>query len=170
MNENLTIDGLEYRIRRSPRRKTIGVTIDRDGSLILHAPLDCPQDTLISLGREKSFWVHTKLAERELRFRRRRPYEYVSGESFYYLGRNYRLLLVDPDPENPNAPPLRLHEGRFKLARTERDRAQERFQDWYVVHGQPWIERRAGRLTNRVRGIARGRDCEGPGISLGIMR
>ncbi len=38
MNEVLVVDNLEFEVRRSPRRKTLGLTVDRAGELVVHSP------------------------------------------------------------------------------------------------------------------------------------
>jgi predicted metal-dependent hydrolase len=148
MSETLTVGNLAYRIRRSAKRRTVGITIDRDGSLVMDAPVGCSQQIVERIGQEKALWVHTKLAQRELLFRPRRQREFVSGESFYYLGRSHRLLLAPG--ESAGTPPLRLHEGRFALRRDEVARGREHFRVWYTAHGQPWLERRIAALASRI--------------------
>ncbi len=149
MTDTLAVDGLTYELRRSPRRATIGITVDRDGSLILTAPEDCPEATIEETARKKQMWVHTKLAEKRLLFRPRAPKEYVTGEGFQYLGRSYRLLLVDAEDDSPT-PALRLRGGWFELRRDERHRAGEHFVGWYTRNGEPWIRRRVGLLADRI--------------------
>jgi predicted metal-dependent hydrolase len=146
----LTVDGLTYELRRSERRKTLGITVDRDGSLILTAPEDCPEETIQQTARKKELWIHTKLAEKRLLFRPKPPKEYVTGEGFYYLGRSYRLLLVGVPEDQAASPALRLRRGRFELRRDERHRADEHFVTWYVRNGQPWIQRRVDLLADRI--------------------
>ena len=46
MNEAIKIDDLTFEVRRSKRRKTIGVTVERDASLVAHLP----EDTSIDAG------------------------------------------------------------------------------------------------------------------------
>ena len=149
-NTSLVVDGLAYQLRRSPRRTTIGITVDRDGSLILTAPDDCPEETIEETAHKKQLWVHTKLAEKRLLFRPKPPKEYVTGENFYHLGRSHRLLLVDAPENDSSTPALRLHRGRFELRRDERHRAGEHFVAWYVRNGQPWIQRRVDLLADRI--------------------
>lgn len=110
MTNTLAVDGLTYELGRSPKRATIGITVDRDGSLILTAPEDCPEATIEEIVRKKQLWVHTKLAQKRLLFRPRAQKEYVTGEGFQYLGRSYRLLLVDAEADSPT-PALRLCGG-----------------------------------------------------------
>ncbi len=151
MSASLVVDGLTYELRRSQKRTTIGITVDRDGSLILTAPHDCPTQTIEQTARKKGLWVHTKLAEKRFLFRPKPPKEYVTGENFYHLGRSHRLLLVDvPEDHTATPPALRLRRGRFELRRDERHRADEHFVAWYVRNGQPWIQRRVDLLADRI--------------------
>jgi hypothetical protein len=125
--------------------------MDRDGSLILTAPEDCPEATIEETARKKQLWVHTKLAEKRLLFRPRAQKEYVTGEGFQYLGRSYRLLLVVAEDDSPT-PALRLRGGWFELRRDERHRAEGHFVGWYTRNGEPWIRRRVSLLSDRIGG------------------
>jgi hypothetical protein len=66
----------------------------------------------------------------------------VSGEGFPYLGRSYRLLLV-----NRQDVPLRLEAGRFRLLRPEAGRGLAHFIQWYTEHGRTWLRRRVEGLA-----------------------
>src|SRR5438094_9669142 len=98
-SERLVIGDLTFSLRRSNKRKTVGITIDRGGELILTAPDDCPLPKIAEIAHDKRFWVYTKLAEKAMLARPVGVKEYVNGEGFYYLGRSYRLLLVDPSTD-----------------------------------------------------------------------
>ena len=149
MTETVAADALVFTVKRSDKRRTIGITVDRGGALIMHVPKGTKRDVMKAFGEEKSFWVHTKLAEKGLFFRPAREREYVTGESFYYLGRNYRLLIVNvgSDAEEPT---LKLHEGRFKLRRDQLDNAANHFRNWYITRGQRWLARRVEGLIKRI--------------------
>lgn len=151
MSETLMIGDLWFDLRRSPRRKTVGITVDRGGELVVSAPDECPLEVVESSARAKLFWIYTKLARKEQLLSPTAPKEFVSGETFYYLGRSYRLRLIAP-PETA-APALRLHHGRFLLRRDERECAPEHFIRWYIGHGRPWLERRAALFAGRI-GVA----------------
>jgi predicted metal-dependent hydrolase len=142
----LTVDGLTFEVRRSARRATVGVTVDRGGELILHAPEDCPMERIEAFARQKQLWIYTKLAQKDRLTAPRRPKEYVPGEGFAYLGRHYRLRLVGDDA----AAPLRLYRGWFELRRRDTSDGRKHFTRWYRQHALPWIERRVESLTPRV--------------------
>lgn len=150
MSEHIVIDDLTFELRRSASRRTLGITVDRGGELVLHAPEAYSRQVIEETARRRQFWVYTKLAEKDLLFRRVFRKEFVSGEGFHYLGRSYRLLLVDAADSTS---PLRLHQGRFQLRRDALPRAREHFVRWYTEHGRPWIERRVGLFADRI-GVA----------------
>ena len=123
----------------------MGLSVERDGTLVVRAPLGTRLSVLERIVREKRSWLLGKLAQRELLQSHLVAKEYVSGEDFAYLGRNYRLLLVDEQDV-----PLKLEAGRFHLRRAEVPRARELFVSWYVAHATPWIAGRIGHLAARI--------------------
>ena len=145
MNETLSLVGLTFEVRRSATRKTLGLTVDRGGELVVHAPGDTPLDELERWARKKLVWVHQKLAiKEELRPLPREP-EYVAGESFYYLGRGYRLAIVDRQQA-----PLAFDGSRFILRRDARATARDHFRKWYTIAGSDWVTRRVRLLARKI--------------------
>lgn len=142
---SITIDDLNFELRGSTERRSLQVTVDRDGDLILFAPPDCDTATLEGFVRDKRFWIYRKLAEKELLRQPTVTREYVSGEGFPYLGRNYRLLLVDEQ-----STPVKLADGRFRMARSSADDGRSHMIRWYEQHAQPWLAQRVDRLAARV--------------------
>lgn len=142
----LVVDDLQFEVRRSPRRKSVQVTVDRGGELVLSAPEGCSVGTMEDFVREKRFWIYTKLAEKE-RLRSDPPpaKECVTGEGFPYLGRHYRLLVVDTQDV-----PVKLKRGRFKLRRSDAGNGHEHMRRWYMQHAEPWLSARVERFHRRV--------------------
>lgn len=86
---------IPFLIRRSMRRGTVALTIEHDGGLVVTAPNDVSVDKLEAVVRDKAFWVlqHSRQV-RELA-PRPAPREFVSGETVLYLGRQFRLKVVE---------------------------------------------------------------------------
>src|SRR5262245_30495409 len=93
--DTVLIGDLEFEVRESPRRATVGITVDRDGSLQLHAPRGCPPDVLAAWAHSKRMWVYRKLAEKDLLLSVNPNRDFVTGEGFAYLGRSHRMLVAD---------------------------------------------------------------------------
>lgn len=143
--DSLIVDDLRFEVRRSPRRTSMQITVDRGGELVLSAPEACPTRKIEDFIREKRFWIFTKLAEKEALRRDAPAKQYVSGEGFSYLGRRYRLLLVGEQDV-----PVKLEQGRFMLRRRDAIEGREHMIGWYTEHARSWLTRRVQRYQKRV--------------------
>lgn len=134
---------IDYTVERS-RRTTADVVIERDGRVVVRAPVSIPDERIEDLVEAKRYWIYKNLAEwRDLNATRVLR-EYRNGEGFLYLGRSYRLLLVADQAE-----PLLLKHGRFCLRRDLVERgdiaaAKAIFRDYYIARGTE-------RITGRVK-------------------
>lgn len=145
MNETLHIANLDFEVRRGPRRKTLGLTVDRAGELVVHAPKSASEEELRKWVDRKLLWVHRKLALKQDLNSAARPPEFVSGESFFYLGKSYRLRVTDGGEA-----PLQFNGEWFVLRRSERDQAAQHFRRWYLANGTPWLTNRVATWESRV--------------------
>ncbi|MDK4731524.1 SprT family zinc-dependent metalloprotease [Rhizobium sp. CNPSo 3490] len=85
----------EFLIERTARRKTVAISVGFDGVRVL-APSDLDDDRVLSIVRKKGAWLLRKMAAYNELGGQPIAREFVSGETFYYLGRQYRLKLI-PD-------------------------------------------------------------------------
>ena len=99
--ETLAVAGLAVEVRRSARRRTRELTVDRAGELVLHAPHSASLEELRRWVESKLLWVHRKLLAKEAYAGAPGVLEAVSGETIPYLGRNYRLKLVGDEQTGP---------------------------------------------------------------------
>ena len=81
-----------YGVRRSPRRATVSIVIDPHEGVVVRAPERTPVERLDRVVHAKARWIVERLNGRAAH--RPTPREFVSGESFLYLGRHYRLRVV----------------------------------------------------------------------------
>ena len=132
MSETLEIGGLTFEVRRSRRRQTLGLTVDRRGELRIHAPENTPAQELARWTRSKLLWVHRALARKEALAPKVRAPEFVSGENFSYLGQNYRLKLVRDAAES-----LHFDGNYFWLAEDARSEAEAHFRGIFRHAGVP---------------------------------
>lgn len=118
---------LSFIVKTSSRRKTLGITIERDGSLSVHTPLPVNIPDIEAFVNEKRLWIYTKLAEKDYFTEQAYPArQFCNGEGFCYLGRVYRLNLVENRMQS-----LIFKSGRFYLAKNKQASARELFIDWY---------------------------------------
>jgi predicted metal-dependent hydrolase len=143
----LAVAGLEFEVQLSPGRRSIGLTVDRDGSLIVSAPEDCDETDLVAFAREKRLWVYKKLAEKDLLLSPRPVRGFVTGEGFAYLGRSHRLLLREDAPS-----PVKLERGRLVMRQdvATSERAAAAIVDWYRTRALRWLPRRVRPWAERM--------------------
>lgn len=144
---------ISYAIRRSNRRATVAVTVAPSGAVVLTAPTDTPIERLDRIVHEKARWITGRLRLAEPAKLRPPAREFVSGETFLYLGRQYRL-----DVRRAGGPTsVTLERGRFRVqvhsAADELDRAvsiRTALVSWYREHAEARLPERvawwAGRL------------------------
>ncbi len=121
------------------RRKTVALVVERDGRLVVRAPLRFPQAQIDAFVSSHSDWVRSRQAL--VRKNYRPPHQFAAGESFWYLGQQYPLVIVEQ-----KRPALSL-EGEFRLARAAQPRACEAFEAWYRAQARPLIEERVAHFA-----------------------
>lgn len=148
---------INYTVERS-RRTTADIVIERDGRVVVRAPVSIPDERIEDLVETKRYWIYKNLAEwRDLNATRVLR-EYRNGEGFLYLGRAYRLLLVADQAES-----LLLKNGRFCLRRDLVDRgdieaAKAVFRNYYIARGTERITQRVKYYAPKVGVKPRGID------------
>ena len=81
---------LDYRIVYS-RRRTLSLSVERDASVVVRAPEGTPEGKIRQAVEAQKLWLFQKI-NHEQKYPPTRPRkEFVSGETFLYLGRSYRL-------------------------------------------------------------------------------
>lgn len=144
--ETLEVNNLLFEVRRSPRRATLGLTVDRGGKLVIHAPESSVVEELKGWTRSKLLWVHRKLLKKtETTAGLRREPEFVSGESFSYLGQTFRLKVLREARQT-----FRFDGKNFVLRASARSHASEHFRRWYVHTGRAWLRSRVSLLSRKV--------------------
>jgi len=138
---------LDFQMRRSSDRATVGITVERDGSLVLSAPEAASLEDLERVVGTKKTWIYTKLAEKEPLVQSAPKKEYVSGEGFFYLGRSYRLKVIDADQDEPK---LRFRQSRFELRRDAKSEGRDLIIQWYSGQFRPALARHISRLAPRI--------------------
>ncbi|RME01367.1 MAG: M48 family peptidase [Calditrichaeota bacterium] len=77
------------------KRKTLEISVWPDGQVIVKAPADKSIDAIVQRVRKRAPWILKQQAYFKQFESPHPPREYVSGESFRYLGKQYRLKVID---------------------------------------------------------------------------
>lgn len=131
------LEDVSYTIKRS-KRKTLSIYIERDGTVSILAPQTLSNDKLAKVVNSKKYQIYKYLAEWKAANAAQIHREYVNGQSFMYLGRNYRLEVT----EEPQNIPLKLKGGYFLLRQPDHPKAKLHFIAFYKQKVLPRIQQR----------------------------
>lgn len=99
-------------IRSTRRKKTIALSIEPDGKVLVRAPMNTTYSRLTHVVKSKAAWIITKLGSLNDVSQQLKK-EFVSGESFYYLGRHMRLKILKD--RNVKETVVRMYRGRLEV-------------------------------------------------------
>lgn len=139
--------GFDYSVERSPKRSTISIIVDPQQGVIVKTPSDTPKEKIHAILRRKMPWIHRKLKDLDKLVVPQPAREYVSGESFSYLGRHYRLKVNHACAEGDEE--VKLEAGRFVTCvphsasgELKETLIREILMGWYVQHAEDRLSER----------------------------
>ena len=117
-----------YKIVRSAKRRKLTISIERDRSVIVHAPLNTSVEKIQEVLQSKQHWIHQKISHSQKYQDLPHPpgKEMVSGESALYLGRQYRIEIIKNGLEEIQ------FDNRFSVPASLGDKGSEAFRAWYI--------------------------------------
>jgi len=149
------VRGIEYQLLPGSDRQTTDIVIERSGVITVRPPKRMSPEQVDETVLSKRMWIYRNLAGWRDLNAVRVTREWVSGESFLYLGSSYRLQMVDEQDE-----PLKLKDGRFCLLRAiveagGAEAAHLAFEAFYKDKGLPRIKKRVAYFAGKV-GVSAG--------------
>ncbi|ENS0480483.1 DUF45 domain-containing protein, partial [Klebsiella aerogenes] len=105
------------RVNRQKAGKAL-IKVHPDCRVQISATPDVPDTELIQAAQKRGRWIYEQLRTFRAQLEHVKPREYVSGESHYYLGRQY-LLKVIIDPSSVQG--VKLYRGKIEVSVRERN-------------------------------------------------
>jgi len=132
---------LSYSVRRSTRRKTLTITVERDRHVVVHAPSNTSDDVIRQVVESRRQWIFEKMHHGQKYQELPHPpgKELVSGESALYLGREYRVEVV------ANGLSEIRFTRRFLVPASQATRRKGAMREWYVARANEIILPRVNR-------------------------
>ena len=143
---------LEYQTVRSPKRKKLTITVERDRTIIVHAPQGISEEEVRRVVDAKRQWILTKLRHPQKYQDRLHPpgKEVVNGESAPYLGTDYRIEVTETASGEIEFSHI------FMVPAAHQAKRREVLRDWYIAQARekilPRVEQHARELGVRFTG------------------
>lgn len=120
----------EYFLVRQTRR-SISLTVDPSLRIVLKCPVDCDQERIQKFLKKKWRWMDKQISYFKKYKKASSEKEFISGESFLYLGRQYKLSVKKSKEDS-----VALKYGRLLLS-TTKDVDNKRYnkkllEGWYL--------------------------------------
>jgi len=107
----MNLNGLDINVIRSARKKTMHIVIERDGTVSVQVPENIEDNRILEILQTKEYEIHKKILYWKELNKEQIERQYVSGQSFMYLGKNYNLHIVEDQKRN-----LIFKDGKFLLS------------------------------------------------------
>ena len=136
---------LDYTVQRSAKRRKLTITVERDRSVVVHAPETTSEEKIRQVVDSKRQWIYEKIShpQKYHDLPHAPGKELVNGESALYLGRHYRIEIVKTGLSEIQ------FTQRFLIPSELGEKKVEALQEWYINKAHE-------KIIPRVRRHARG--------------
>jgi len=120
---------IEYNLLEQPR-KTLAIIVKPTQDVVIKVPLSIDQDKIDKFIKKKAVWISKQQNYFSQFIYKNFQNEYVSGESFLYLGKKYKLLVkksIDNDYVSLNKGVLQAYSQDLK----DSNKIKKLLDDWY---------------------------------------
>ena len=156
---------LEYQLRRSVRRRTLEISVAPDRQVTVTAPATASTERTELAVRRRAGWILRQQRAYEDLPPPPSPRQWVAGETHRYLGRQYRLKLVQGE-----RPSVRLSGAFFVVSAPwpdDRQLVRQAMERWYRHHA---ISLLTSRVANALKSTTWLKMAEPPHITVRAMR
>ncbi len=141
-----------YEVKRGRREKTVALQVQGDSAVVVLSPRFLSNEKIKEIVLKRARWIIQK-QEWMRKLKAEIPEkEYVSGESFPYLGRQYRLKVIKSS--TPKDARCKLLNGRFYIAvdssfgkRKAAGVVRQKLIDWYMKRAEEKVRQRIERYS-----------------------
>jgi predicted metal-dependent hydrolase len=137
---------LDYTFRRTGRRRTVGIFVEPDRRLTVLAPAGADIESVERILRRRLPWIRRQRRQLEALPPPSPPRQWVNGETHRYLGRQYRLKLIDGTERS-----VKLSGAYFMVTLPEpkdRGAVHRLVEHWYRQRARLIVAERARRLID----------------------
>ncbi|RLC81905.1 MAG: M48 family peptidase [Chloroflexi bacterium] len=128
---------IEYELVYAPR-KTLVITVDPNLRVLVKAPEGSPLADVEAKIHKRASWIIKQQRELERYLPHLPPRQYVSGETHRYLGRQYRLKVIEGASANGAGSVERDRSYIYVTTQNKTDKARIKrlLDDWYRAHAK----------------------------------
>ncbi len=137
------------RVLRPQATSKVLIKVHPDCRVVVSAPEDATSETVLYAVKQRGRWIYEQLREFRQQLEHVTLRKYISGESHYYLGKQY-LLKVHVEPNQVQG--VKLLRGRLDVSVRASDatRVKNLLIDWYKIRAREVFARRLDVLLEQA--------------------
>lgn len=154
---------IQYELTYTPR-KTLAISVHPDLRVTVDAPEDAELDAVEARVLKRANWILKQQRELEKYLPHLPPKQYVSGETHRYLGKQYRLKVIQADYEQ-----VKLMRGRITIHTIDKrdtGHIQEQLEGWYRWQARRVFKQRLKEMFKRFHSF----DIEMPEMKIRALK
>lgn len=139
------------------KRKTIGIIVDRNGEVKVHAPFRASGKQIYEVVRKKADWIERKVNEIKARNSKFICRQFVNGEKILYLGKEYILEIAEKDSGRSE---VLVHEDAVIVhifpglsGEIRKQVIKEALIKWYRQHFSKIVKERLGYYSSQLKAV-----------------
>ena len=137
------------RLPRSEGIHRVLIKVHPDCRIEVAAPAQADDNAVLAAVKKRGRWIYQQLRDFRQQSAYVTPRQYISGESHYYLGKQYLLkVLEDPDA----TPQVKLLRGKLEVTLRQKSAAkvEQLLSDWYKVRAKEVFAKRLDALLEQT--------------------
>lgn len=129
------------RVPRPINTEKVLIKVHPDCRVVVSAPESASNDAVIAAVKKRARWIYEQLRDFRKQLEYTTPRQYISGESHYYLGKQYLLkVLVVPEQVSD----VKLLRGKLEVSVAKKDprKVKEQLAEWYKIRAKEVFAKR----------------------------
>lgn len=136
-------------LESSSRSQEILIKVYVDCRVVVSTPLNTDDKTIIEAVKQRSRWIYKQLREFREQSKFITPRQYKSGESHFYLGKQYQLKVIQDDTKPKG---VKLLRGRLEVNTLDMglESIKSHLNEWYRTRAKVIFEIRLQRILEQA--------------------
>jgi len=137
------------RIKRPQATSKVLIKVHPDCRVVVSAPEDADNEMVLSAVKKRSRWIYEKLRDFRKQLEHITPRQYISGESHYYLGKQYLLKVIEA-PEQAQG--VKLLRGKLEVSVKIKsaEKVKTLLADWYKARAKEIFAKRLDAMLEQA--------------------
>ncbi|MDH0450849.1 SprT family zinc-dependent metalloprotease [Shewanella sp. GD04112] len=137
------------RINRPQATGKLLIKVHPDCRVIASAPEGAENEVVLSAVKKRGRWIYEQLRDFRKQLEFITPRQYISGESHYYLGKQYLLKVIEA-PEQVQG--VKLLRGKLEVSVRARstEKVKELLTDWYKARAKETFAKRLDAMLDQA--------------------